>query len=80
GAPDGSGFMGFYHQNLGGIPLPIKSTPPTPPTIHYHHTNVALEKPTPIDVTYHYDRMNPASIEDRTDISYHYNKISVPIP
>lgn len=24
--------------------------------------------------------MNPASIEDRTDISYHYNKISVPIP
>ena len=50
------------------------------PTIHYHHTNVALEKPTPIDVTYHYDRMNPASIEDRTDISYHYNKISVPIP
>nr|WP_231923786.1 SspB-related isopeptide-forming adhesin [Ligilactobacillus salivarius] len=39
-----------------------------------------LEKPTPIDVTYHYDRMNPASIEDRTDISYHYNKISVPIP
>ncbi|MGN8633441.1 SspB-related isopeptide-forming adhesin, partial [Ligilactobacillus salivarius] len=41
---------------------------------------VALEKPTPIDVTYHYDRMNPASIEDRTDISYHYNKISVPIP
>lgn len=42
GAPDGSGFMGFYHQNLGGIPLPIKSTPPTPPTIHYHHTNVAL--------------------------------------
>ncbi|MGY4695158.1 SspB-related isopeptide-forming adhesin, partial [Ligilactobacillus salivarius] len=37
-------------------------------------------KPTPIDVTYHYDRMNPASIEDRTDISYHYNKISVPIP
>ncbi|MDV9168258.1 SspB-related isopeptide-forming adhesin [Ligilactobacillus salivarius] len=79
-APDGSGFMGFYHQNLGGIPLPIKSTPPTPPTVHYHHTNVALEKPTPIDVTYHYDRMNPASIEDRTDISYHYNKISVPIP
>ncbi|WP_172412456.1 SspB-related isopeptide-forming adhesin [Ligilactobacillus salivarius] len=54
--------------------------PPTPPTIHYRHTNVALEKPTPIDVTYHYDRMNPASIEDRTDISYHYNKISVPIP
>lgn len=49
-------------------------------TLHYHHTNVALEKPTPIDVTYHYDRMNPASIEDRTDISYHYNKISVPIP
>ncbi|MDG9756476.1 hypothetical protein ACQ5RQ_09905, partial [Ligilactobacillus salivarius] len=43
-APDGSGFMGFYHQNLGGIPLPIKSTPPTPPTVHYHHTNVALEK------------------------------------
>ena len=43
GAPDGSGFMGFYHQNLGGIPLPIKSTPPTPPTIHYHHTNVALQ-------------------------------------
>ena len=80
GAPDGSGFMGFYHQNLGGIPLPIKSTPPTPPTVKYKHTNVALEKPTPIDVTYHYDRMNPASIEDRTDISYHYNKISVPIP
>ena len=49
-------------------------------TVNYHHTNVALEKPTPIDVTYHYDRMNPASIEDRTDISYHYNKISVPIP
>ncbi|MDF4192164.1 hypothetical protein PV939_12240, partial [Ligilactobacillus salivarius] len=36
GAPDGSGFMGFYHQNLGGIPLPIKSTPPTTPEIHYH--------------------------------------------
>ncbi|WP_263851110.1 GbpC/Spa domain-containing protein, partial [Ligilactobacillus salivarius] len=49
-------------------------------TVRYKHTNVALEKPTPIDVTYHYDRMNPASIEDRTDISYHYNKISVPIP
>ncbi|PLA89570.1 hypothetical protein CYR84_09030, partial [Ligilactobacillus salivarius] len=41
GAPDGSGFMGFYHQNLGGIPLPIKSTPPTPPTVKYKHTNVA---------------------------------------
>ena len=41
-APDGSGFMGFYHQNLGGIPLPIKSTPPTPPTVKYKHTNVAL--------------------------------------
>ena len=40
-APD-SNFMGFYHQNLGGIPLPIKSTPPTPPTIKYKHTNVAL--------------------------------------
>ena len=41
-APNGSGFMGFYHQNLGGIPLPIKSTPPTPPTVKYKHTNVAL--------------------------------------
>lgn len=78
-APDGSGFMGFYHQNLGGIPLPIKSTPPTPPTVHYHHTNVALEKPTPIDVTYHYDRIQFGEI-NRTNVSYHYNKISVPIP
>ncbi|PTR99335.1 surface protein A, partial [Ligilactobacillus salivarius] len=60
--------------------IPKSSSGIVPPTIHYHHTNVALEKPTPIDVTYHYDRMNPASIEDRTDISYHYNKISVPIP
>ena len=49
-------------------------------TVRYKHTNVALEKPTPTEVTYHYDRMNPASIEDRTDISYHYNKISVLIP
>ena len=60
--------------------IPKSSSGIVPPTLHYHHTNVALEKPTPIDVTYHYDRMNPASIEDRTDISYHYNKISVPIP
>lgn len=52
GAPDGSGFMGFYHQNLGGIPLPIKSTPPTPPTLHYHHTNVALQPPTPLKANY----------------------------
>ncbi|MGK4165912.1 SspB-related isopeptide-forming adhesin [Ligilactobacillus salivarius] len=78
-APDGSGFMGFYHQNLGGIPLPIKSTPPTPPTVHYHHTNVALEKPTPTDVTYHYDRIQFGEI-NRTNVSYHYNEISVPIP
>lgn len=80
GAPDGSGFMGFYHQNLGGIPLPIKSTPPTPPTIHYHHTNVALEKPTPTEVTYHYDTIMPATIPGGTPVSYHYNEISVPIP
>ena len=79
GAPDGSGFMGFYHQNLGGIPLPIKSTPPTPPTIHYQHTNVALEKPTPTEVTYHYDRIQFGEI-NRTNVSYHYNEISVPIP
>ncbi|WP_369022028.1 SspB-related isopeptide-forming adhesin [Ligilactobacillus salivarius] len=79
-APDGSGFMGFYHQNLGGIPLPIKSTPPTPPTIHYHHTNVALEKPTPTEVTYHYDTIMPATIPGGTPVSYHYNEISVPIP
>ncbi|WP_225360550.1 YSIRK-type signal peptide-containing protein, partial [Ligilactobacillus salivarius] len=51
-APDGSGFMGFYHQNLGGIPLPIKSTPPTPPTLNYHHTNVALQPPTPLKANF----------------------------
>ena len=79
-APDGSGFMGFYHQNLGGIPLPIKNTPPTPTTIHYKHTNVALEKPTPTEVTYHYDTIMPATILGGTPISYHYNEISVPIP
>ncbi|MGN8985058.1 SspB-related isopeptide-forming adhesin, partial [Ligilactobacillus salivarius] len=45
-------FMGFYHQNLGGIPLPIKSTPPTPPTLHYHHTNVALQPPTPLKANF----------------------------
>ena len=79
-APDGSGFMGFYHQNLGGIPLPIKNTPPTPPTVKYNHTNVALEKPTPTEVTYHYDTIMPATIPGGTPISYHYNEISVPIP
>ncbi|MDW3023677.1 SspB-related isopeptide-forming adhesin [Ligilactobacillus salivarius] len=78
-APDGSGFMGFYHQNLGGIPLPIKSTPPTPPTIHYKHTNVALEKPTPTEVTYHHNIIQFGGI-NRTNVSYHYNEISVPIP
>ena len=78
-APD-SNFMGFYHQNLGGIPLPIKSTPPTPPTVKYKHTNVALEKPTPTEVTYHYDTIMPATIPGGTPISYHYNEISVPIP
>ncbi|OQR18999.1 SspB-related isopeptide-forming adhesin [Ligilactobacillus salivarius] len=51
-APDGSGFMGFYHQNLGGIPLPIKSTPITPPTLHYHHINVALQPSTPLKANY----------------------------
>lgn len=51
-APDGSGFMGFYHQNLGGIPLPIKSTPITPPTLHYHHMNVALQPSTPLKANY----------------------------
>ncbi|WP_274355340.1 SspB-related isopeptide-forming adhesin [Ligilactobacillus salivarius] len=51
-APDGSGFMGFYHQNLGGIPLPIKSTPIIPPTLRYHHTNVAVQKPTPLKANY----------------------------
>lgn len=30
--PDDSDFMGFYHQMIGGIPLPIKQTPPTKPT------------------------------------------------
>ncbi|WP_345757833.1 SspB-related isopeptide-forming adhesin [Ligilactobacillus salivarius] len=79
-APDGSGFMGFYHQNLGGIPLPIKNTPPTPPTVKYNHTNVTLEKPTPTEVTYHYDTIMPATIPGGTPISYHYNEISVPIP
>ena len=79
-APDGSGFMGFYHQNLGGISLPIKNTPPTPPTVKYNHTNVALEKPTPTEVTYHYDTIMPATIPGGTPISYHYNEISVPIP
>ena len=79
-APDGSGFMGFYHQNLGGIPLPIKNTPPTPPTVKYNHTNVALGKPTPTEVTYHYDTIMPATIPGGTPISYHYNEISVPIP
>ena len=48
-------------------------------TVHYKHTNVALEKPTPIDVTYHYDRIQFGEI-NRTNVSYHYNKISVPIP
>src|SRR5699024_11051872 len=54
--------------------------PPTPPTIHYQHTNVALEKPTPTEVTYHYDTIMPATIPGGTPISYHYNEISVPIP
>ena len=55
-------------------------TPPTPPTVKYNHTNVALEKPTPTEVTYHYDTIMPATIPGGTPISYHYNEISVPIP
>ncbi len=50
------------------------------PTIHYHHMNVALEKPTPTEVTYHYDTIMPATIPGGTPVSYHYNEISVPIP
>uniref|UniRef100_UPI000AFAD49E SspB-related isopeptide-forming adhesin n=1 Tax=Ligilactobacillus salivarius TaxID=1624 RepID=UPI000AFAD49E len=42
--------------------------------------NVALEKPTPTEVTYHYDTIMPATIPGGTPISYHYNEISVPIP
>ncbi|WP_243461329.1 SspB-related isopeptide-forming adhesin, partial [Ligilactobacillus salivarius] len=41
---------------------------------------VALEKPTPTEVTYHYDTIMPATIPGGTPISYHYNEISVPIP
>ena len=55
-------------------------TPPTPPTVKYKHTNVALEKPTPTEVTYHYDTIMPATIPGGTPVSYHYNEISVPIP
>lgn len=49
-------------------------------TVKYKHTNVALEKPTPTEVTYHYDTIMPATIPGGTPISYHYNEISVPIP
>ncbi|XLZ65807.1 SspB-related isopeptide-forming adhesin (plasmid) [Ligilactobacillus salivarius] len=49
-------------------------------TVRYKHTNVALEKPTPTEVTYHYDTIMPATIPGGTPISYHYNEISVPIP
>ncbi|WP_373880247.1 SspB-related isopeptide-forming adhesin [Ligilactobacillus salivarius] len=57
-----------------------KGSGPVTPTIHYKHTNVALEKPTPTEVTYHYDTIMPATIPGGTPISYHYNEISVPIP
>ena len=49
-------------------------------TVKYKHTNVALEKPTPTEVTYHYDTIMPATIPGGTPVSYHYNEISVPIP
>ncbi|MYY45263.1 hypothetical protein FYL05_04185 [Lactobacillus salivarius] len=39
-----------------------------------------MEKPTPTEVTYHYDTIMPATIPGGTPISYHYNEISVPIP
>ncbi|MGO5438494.1 SspB-related isopeptide-forming adhesin [Ligilactobacillus salivarius] len=57
-----------------------KGSGPEAPVIHYHHTNVALEKPTPTEVTYHYDTIMPATIPGGTPVSYHYNEISVPIP
>lgn len=54
-APDGSDFMGFYHQMIGGIPLPIKQTPPTKPTpptfnktrnpIFYNDYTLIVDKP-----------------------------------
>ncbi|MSE07236.1 LPXTG cell wall anchor domain-containing protein, partial [Lactobacillus salivarius] len=74
GAPDGSGFMGFYHQNLGGIPLPIKSTPPTTPEIHYHLDSVTVEKPT---VHYHENSFTPG---DTNVIPFSYTNISVDTP
>ncbi|MYU70109.1 hypothetical protein FYM72_09140 [Lactobacillus salivarius] len=39
-----------------------------------------MEKPTPTEVTYHYDTIMPATIPGGTPVSYHYNEISVPIP
>ncbi|MCR4913482.1 MAG: LPXTG cell wall anchor domain-containing protein [Lactobacillus sp.] len=60
--------------------IPKSSSGIVPPTLHYHHTNVALEKPTPTEVTYHYDTIMPATIPGGTPVSYHYNEISVPIP
>ncbi|AIR11793.1 SspB-related isopeptide-forming adhesin [Ligilactobacillus salivarius] len=74
GAPDGSGFMGFYHQNLGGIPLPIKSTPPTTPEIHYHLDSVTVEKPT---VHHHDVSVIPGS---RIKEEFGYNNLSVDTP
>lgn len=74
GAPDGSGFMGFYHQNLGGIPLPIKSTPPTTPEIHYHLDSVTVEKPT---VHYHENSFTPG---DTNVVPFSYTNISVDTP
>ncbi|MGO5385801.1 SspB-related isopeptide-forming adhesin, partial [Ligilactobacillus salivarius] len=73
-APDGSGFMGFYHQNLGGIPLPIKSTPPTTPEIHYHLDSVTVEKPT---VHYHENSFTPG---DTNVVPFSYTNISVDTP
>ena len=74
GAPDGSGFMGFYHQNLGGIPLPIKSIPPTTPEIHYHLDSVTVEKPT---VHYHENSFTPG---DTNVVPFSYTNISVDTP
>ena len=74
GAPDGSGFMGFYHQNLGGIPLPIKSIPPTTPEIHYHLDSVTVEKPT---VHHHDVSVIPGS---RIKEEFGYNNLSVDTP
>src|SRR5699024_3483460 len=65
--------------NIGTV-IPETPGSVTPPEIHYNHTNVALEKPTPTEVTYHYDTIMPATIPGGTPISYHYNEISVPIP